>query len=67
MNVIYQLAPVAMDVVAIVGAVTLAIFAASMGPGPEDIKKFSPIPPSANSVTCSWLSVWARSQREFFI
>ncbi len=38
MNVIYQLAPVAMDVVAIVGAVT-AIFAASMALVQNDIKK----------------------------
>src|SRR5437899_702083 len=38
MNAIYQLAPVAMDVVAIVGAVT-AIFAASMALVQNDIKK----------------------------
>jgi NADH-quinone oxidoreductase subunit L len=38
MNAIYQLAPVAMDVVAVVGAVT-AIFAASMALAQNDIKK----------------------------
>jgi NADH-quinone oxidoreductase subunit L len=38
MNVVYQLAPMAMDVVAVVGAVT-AIFAASMALVQTDIKK----------------------------
>jgi len=38
MNAVYQLAPVAMDVVAIVGATT-AIFAASMAVAQNDIKK----------------------------
>src|SRR6266478_3885601 len=38
MNAVYQLAPFAMDVVAIVGAIT-AIFAASMGLVQNDIKK----------------------------
>jgi len=38
MNAIYQLAPVAMDVVAVVGAVT-AVFAASMALVQNDIKK----------------------------
>ena len=38
MNAIYQLAPVAMDVVAVVGALT-AIFAASMALAQNDIKK----------------------------
>jgi NADH-quinone oxidoreductase subunit L len=65
-NALFVLAPTAMLLVAIVGALT-AIFAASIGLVQNDIKKVLPIPLSASWATCFWAAAWVPLPLAFFI
>ena len=64
-NAIFQLAPLAMAVVAMVGAAT-AIFAATMGVVQNRHQESAGVfHRSRSSATCSWPAAWAHSPPEF--